>query len=290
MKNFKSLLLAVAVAAGALFTSCTEDTASTVTVKLDAVTFSDTVEVKGSITAAAGLESVMLLKDDATLRTIKTFTTGEITTKSDGVYTVALDKLVAGSYKLRATDKNANEHTFAFTVTTTAPAVVTPVLTPLTNNITIFTTSSDGITLSTCASATGTTYAAKNLGSTDQAKIDFIYFNGNGTTVAAGPHTTIYAPNATPTALDAALTGWSTKNATKFSKQTSNIYSTTDYAAVKLIADAASATSASDLATGDEVVFKTASGKVGIFKVVSVLATSAYANTENIVISVKVQN
>jgi hypothetical protein len=290
MKNFKSLLLAVAVAAGALFTSCTEDTASTVTVKLDAVSFSDSVEIKGSITAAAGLESVMLLKDDATVKTIKSFTTGEITTKSDGVYIVALNKLVAGNYKLRATDKNANEHTFAFKVT--APAVATPVLTALANNITIYNTPADGITYSTCASATGITYKAGGLVEADQAKIDFVYYNGNGTTW--GPHTTMYAPNSTPAGTTTtgltAITNWTVKNATKFSKQTTSIYSTTDYAAVKLIADAATATSAPVLAIGDEYVFKTAGNKVGIFKVVNVGLATDYSNTANVVISIKVQN
>ncbi len=275
MKNFKSLLLAVAVAAGALFTSCTEDTATTVTIKLDAVSVTSPTAVTGTITAAGVLKSVSLLKDSATSSSTvsgwpkTTFTTGNPIVGADGNYTVRIENLAAGSYTLSATDKNDVQSTQKFTV-------VDP-LQSLSADVTMFCTLNDGSNNTTCASVDGSTFAIKSATATEQAKIDFVFFYHG-----------LYAPSAYAAKnLTATIAAWTTKNATTFVKSTTITYATATYAAVKAAADAAVDTSILTLPDNDVIVFKTAAGKVGVLKVVSV--TQGYAPTDKIVISVKVQ-
>lgn len=282
MKNFKSLLLAVAVAAGALFTSCTTDTATTVTIKLDALSVTTPAPVTGTITAVGVLKTVTLLKDSASSsKTVSgwpktTFTAGSaIVEGTAGAYTVRIESLSAGTYTLSATDKNDVQSTQKFTV---VAATVTPVLTALTSNVTLLCSLSDGTTKTTAASIDGMTYSLKDATATEQMKVDFVYF-----------YKGMYSPSAYASKTFTVTTSsWTTKNATTFAKTTTIGYTDATYAAVKTAADAATATSVLDLMANDVVVFKTAAGKVGVFKVVSI--TAGYTSVDNVVISVKAQN
>jgi hypothetical protein len=293
MKNFKSLLLAVAVAAGALFTSCTEDAATTVTIKFDAASFTAPAAVTGTITAAGVLKSVSLLKDSANSSSTvsgwpkTTFTTGNPIVGADGNYTVRIQNLSAGSYTLSATDKNDVQSTQKFTVLAAA-VVVTPVLTTLRSATTIYCTLGDGSNKSTCASADGSTYAAATATSAQKKTVDFVYFNASGTSFG------IYSPAAVPTACTT-IVAWASadKNTTLFAKNTTLDFATATYAQVKAAADAiaTTATTVTGLAAtspNNVVVFKTAAGKVGIFKVNSI--TTGFLATDNVNINIKVQN
>ena len=292
MKNFKSLLLAVVVATGALFTSCTEDAATTVTISLDAVSVTSPAPITGKITAAGMLKTVSLLKDSASgSKTVAgwpktTFVAGgAIVEGTMGAYTVRIENLAVGTYTLEATDKNDVKSTQKFTVT--AAAVVAPTLTAVATATTIYCTVGDGSSLSTCASADGSTYAPNAATTAQQGKIDFVFYTGNGTTY--GPAKCIYAPSAIPTLLTA-LNAWTVKNQTILVKTTAITYADATYSAVKTIADAATSNSVSGLVIGDVVVFKTAgtTPKYGVFKVNTI--TGSYTKDDNVNINIKVQN
>ena len=277
MKNLKMFFMATVLVAGAMFTSCTPEAVTTVTITLDKTSVDAGTAITGKIAAEGTLTSVTLLKDSGTVtNTVKgwpktTFTTADpVTLGAAGSYTVRIESLTAGSYTLKATDKNGVESSQKFTVVDT-----TPVLTALTSATTILCTLADGSNNTTCASADGSVYAPKSATAAQQATIDFVYFYGG-----------MYAPSNVPTSLTATFTAWTTKNATKFAKSTSIAYATATYADVKTAADAATATSVTALAANDVVVFKTVAGKVGVFKVNSI--TAGYASSDNVVINIKV--
>ena len=89
------------------------------------------------------------------------------------------------------------------------------------------------------------------------------------------------------------MSGWSTKNDTKFATTSitaSDFDAITDDLGIVAAADGASATKANQLSAGDVVAFVTAStssnpGKKGLFKVVSITGTNAGTMS----ITVKVQ-
>ena len=157
-------------------------------------------------------------------------------------------------------------------------------LTAVASSTTIYCTLADGSTNSTCASADGTTYSPKTATATQQAKVDFVYFNLSGTSYG------IYSPSSIPTVINTTtnnFVNWTTKNTTYFSKTTDIFSSATNVSDIQTIADAATSTSVTGLAANDVVVFKTAAGKVGLFKVVSI--TTGYGATDKVVVDIKVE-
>jgi len=279
MKRLNWFLMATVVAFASVFTSCSDDKLTTVNITLESAVITSGASVTGQITALDKLETVTLLNAKGSTVTNWPVTSFKslpiIKTDVDGVYTILIPNLADGSYTLRATDKSAVESNVTFTVGSVGT------LKTLTSATTIYCTLSDGSSNSTCASADGTTYAALSATATQQADIDFVYFNASGNALA------IYAPSAVPSALTRAFSSWTVKNATRFAKTTSISFTNTTYADVKAAADAASVTSTTALAANDVVVFKTAAGKVGIFKVNSI--TSGFLATDNVKINIKVQ-
>ncbi len=279
MKILNWFLMATVVAFASFFTSCTTDELTSVNISLESATISSGASVNGQITALDKLETVTLLNASGSTVAGWPVTSFKalpiLKSETDGLYTILITGLADGDYTLRATDKSAVESNVTFTV----GAVGT--LKTLANATTIFCTLADGSNNSTCASADGTTYAAGSASATQQADIDFVYFNASGSTLA------IYAPSAVPSALKSTFANWSVKNETRFAKTTSVSFTTATYADVKVAADAASVSSVTALAANDVVVFKTAAGKVGIFKVNSI--TSGFLATDNVKINIKVQ-
>lgn len=277
-------LVALMVATVSMFTSCDKTTdLTTVKITLDGTStaYASGTVVTGSIVALGELQTVTLLKDGATVSgwPVTTFgTVSKITGNATTGYTFRLLDLVDGSYSMRATDKSGAEDNVTFTIATAV--TLKTIATATTINCTL----SDGSGKSTCASADGTTYEPKTATAAQQATVDFVYFNLSGTALA------IYSPSAAAVlpALTNAFTTWTTKNITKFAKTTTITYDAATYATVKTAADAATETSVTALAVGTVVVFKTAAGKVGIFKVNSI--TAGYGVTDNVVINIKVQN
>lgn len=282
MKRLNLLFVAAMVATVTLFTSCgTTTDVTTVKITLDATTVTAGSAATGKIVALGGLKSVSLLLNGSTVGLpITSFSTGSSVTGSatDG-YTFRFENLAAGAYSLKAVDKNDVESTVTFTVGSAGT------ITELTNATTIYCTLADGSDKSTCASATGTTYAAKDATADQQKLIDFVYYNPFTNGVGSF---TIYAPSAVATTLPNTFASWTTKNATTFAKTTTIAYATATYADVNTAATAATATSVSGLAAGTVVVFKTAAGKVGIFKVNSI--TNGYLAADYVNINIKVQN
>ena len=276
MKRVNWFLMVTMISFVAFFASCTTEELTTVEVNLESTTIAKGASVTGTITALGGLDKVTLLDEKGSTVSnwpVSSFSDLPILKSNvDGVYTILIPGLADGSYTLRATDKKAVEANKTFTVGT---------LKTLANVTTIYCTLSDGSNNSTCASADGTTYAAKDATAAQQADIDFVYFNASGTSYG------IYAPSAVPAALSGAFASWTTKNATKFAKTTAISFATATFADVKVAADAATETSVTGLAANTAVVFKTADGKIGIFKVNSI--TLGFLATDNVKINIKVQ-
>ena len=275
MKRINLFLMATVVAFGSFFSSCTPDEVTTVKISLDSEAIASGAAVTGNITALGGLQSVTLLDESGATVTgwpVTSFAVGSSVVGTAGVYTVRIAGLADGVYTLRATDKKAVEDNVKFAVGT---------ITALASETTIYCTLSDGSNNSTCASADGTTYAANAATAAQQANIDFVYFNAGGTSYG------IYAPSAVPTALTTTFAAWTVKNATTYAKTTTITYATATFAEVKAAADAATATSVTGLAANNVVVFKTAAGKVGIFKVNSI--TPGFLAIDNVKINIKVQ-
>jgi hypothetical protein len=276
----KLFLVTLIVASLSMFTSCDKTTDLTVVkISLDATSFASGAAVTGGIVALGELQSVTLLKEGTSVSgwPVTTFATGsKITGSASAGYAFRLLDLADGSYSMRATDKSGAEDNVTFTVATVGS------LKTITTATVIYCTLSDGSGKSTCASADGTTYEPKTATATQQATVDFVYFNLSGTALA------IYSPSSIPTALTNAFTTWTAKNTTKFAKTTTITYDAATYASVKTAADAATETSVTGLATGTVVVFKTAAGKVGIFKVNTI--TAGFGGSDNVNINIKVQN
>jgi len=273
----KNLFLVALMAVSlTMFNSCKSDEVTTVVISLDATYESGDV-VTGTIAALGELKSVSLSKDGTAVTgwPITTFTTGAIIGTASTGYTIAVNNLANGTYILTATDKNDVVGSATFTV---EAAVVLKTISTAT---TIYCTLADGSGNSTCASADGTTYSPKTATAAQQMLVDFVYFNASGTSLG------IYSPSSVPALLSTTFTAWTTKNSTKFAKTTSIDYDSATYTEVKEAADAATVDNVTGLATGTLVVFKTAAGNVGIFKVNSI--TAGFLAVDNVNINIKVQ-
>ena len=142
---------------------------------------------------------------------------------------------------------------------------------------------------SACASIDGTTYAVVGISTTNQAKVDFIYFNGSSNPFALAAPTN----SSVGTLSSGSVSGWSTKNATKLAKLASITASQFDACendeliTTNVTSTAVSADIVTSLAAGNIVGFITASGKKGLIKVIST-NTSSDAN-QSVTIDIKVQ-
>ncbi|HLP03909.1 MAG TPA: hypothetical protein VK152_00635, partial [Paludibacter sp.] len=254
MKKLNLFLSATLVAMVSFFSACSNDDPTAVSITLDATSVNSGAAITGKITALGGLESVTLLKDGQTVTgwPVKDFSSkSQIVGSAIAGYTVRIEGLADGSYTLRAVDKKAVEDNETFTVGTA--------LTKLASATKIYCTLADGSTQSTCASADGTTYAAKDATAAEQAKVDFVYFNASGTSLG------IYSPSSVPSALNTTFANWTTKNTTHFAKTTTISFESATYTFdVIAAANAATETSVTGLEAGNVVVFKTEAGKVGV--------------------------
>jgi len=280
MKKFNLLLLATLVVFGSIFTFCKSSEPGTVTVTLDAPSFSSGATVTGTITSTNALGSVTLLLNGTTVVgwPITSFAAGQPVVGANSPYAIKITDLVSGSYTITATDKNGVQSSKTFIVQVPSPSLGK--LTEVSASTTIFCTLADGSTNSTCASIDGTTYAPQNATTAQQTKIDFVYFND-------GTNATIYAPDAIPAVINTTTSGfanWVIKNGTAFIKANGivNYATATAYDVTSLSTPYAS----ENLVVGDVIVFNTAGGKKGIFKVNSITGTDLA--TANINISIKV--
>ena len=116
MKTFAKLFAVLAVLAIG-FTSCGDDNEGDVTIKLDYTTVDLGGAITGSIVSTNDLTSVTLTSDGKTVTgwPITSFKTGAVI-GSDGVYAIRIEGLDAGSYTIRATDKDGVEDSKNFTI------------------------------------------------------------------------------------------------------------------------------------------------------------------------------
>ena len=116
MKTFAKLFAVLAVLAIG-FTSCGDDNEGDVTIKLDHATVDLGGAVTGTITSTNSLATVTLITDGKTVTgwPITSFKTGAVI-EGDGVYTIRIEGLDAGSYTIRATDKDGVEDSKNFTI------------------------------------------------------------------------------------------------------------------------------------------------------------------------------
>jgi len=285
MKKFNLLLLATLVAFVALFFSCSKDSANSIAnppvlsfnTSSNAFDTGDSVHLNIQINMGDNKINRVEVKEGTSYITDvnNLVWNGASANSSAGFYNntsnvvkdfVAI-KPAAGThvYTAIAYDKEGNAST-AQTITIVVGAL------PEVANPNIFCTIAGGGTTSTCASADGTVYDPAVANSAQQLKIDFVYFSGNGTT-PYGPAASIYAPSAVPSGLSILFSNWTTKNATLLAK-TNLSYASATFAQVYNEAKTLTTNSVSKLVAGDVVIFKTASGKVGIFTVDLVSGTS----------------
>ncbi len=144
------------------------------------------------------------------------------------------------------------------------------------------------------STSNGTVYTQAQA-KTNASSVDFLYYYG------ATNKATIAAPNDAPAATiyDNATTGlqtWSVKNATELrgTLLTADLFNaiTADSTLTKMYDNFAlgtAATSATDLAEGDVIAFKTVGNKKGFVKVVSIVENGTTATGDYIKVDVKVQ-
>jgi len=153
------------------------------------------------------------------------------------------------------------------------------------SNVKIYCSGADGSGLSAAASVDGSTFALANANTTNQGKCDFVYFSTSQT--GAG---TMYSPNNIGGA-DAnfvpIMNTWTTKNTTTFAV----LSSSTDFDGItaaniaSIAGNPAAATASVNL--NSVVAFKTAAGKLGVFKVSAFDA--GWNPTDYCTIDIKVQ-
>jgi ribosomal protein L35AE/L33A len=293
MKKLTFIALAL-VAMATTFTSCKKDTTNDATISLagdtgytavDAtVAPGATIKIKWTATCTTtNMAFVSITRDDSPL-------TGwidkEIPSASKATYIDEASLTVPASggpftYAVIIEDKDKAELISKSIVITLGASTVINLKAEITG-VKIMGTLADGSGNSSCATADGSVYSPKTISSGDVSKVDFIYVSFKG----------MYCPSSLSSA-DAGFastlgTAWSTKNTTNFLKVTDLDYTAATYATVLAKASTATATSTSALSVNDIVVFKTAAGKVGAFKVTDVHGTAGVA-TDYVTINIKVQ-
>ena len=302
MIKISFIALFAAVIGMTMMSSCTKDkthTAPTITLNPSAtsteldftagdsleVSFSARVQAEGEIETFTINEEITNLQGGTTSSAYDASTTATFKGETDKTYDFSkiftpADFASATQYKytFSVTDKDGQSYSIAYTVTqhtgTQAGAIETYTA------VLGAQSSSNG---SYYDVSTNTVYTQSGADA-NQAAIDFVHYYGsaNASTICAPSDPTVGGGSGNLTM----CANWSTKNATLFGTVTGVDFSaiSDDTEIVAHVSDATS-TKANQLAVGDVVEFKTVDGKYGMFKVVSVDASSS----ESITIDVKVQ-
>ncbi|MCK4661657.1 MAG: hypothetical protein KAT68_02225 [Bacteroidales bacterium] len=176
-------------------------------------------------------------------------------------------------YKFEVTDKDGETASVSVTITV---EVSGGAITTYSSKILGAHQSTSG---SSFASTNGTVYSLADA-ATNSTLIDFMYFYG------ATNEATIAAPDDTDAATVFDLSGFATKNATRFATANSvDFANVTDDVEIISAATSASSTKINHLAIGNVIAFKTAAGKMGLLSITA-MTTGA---TGDITIDVKVQ-
>lgn len=182
----------------------------------------------------------------------------DVTFNADGNDQVVTIKLI---------DDEDQTVTFAFTITTGGDDTPDDEGTALTENTGVTLGGLSHATLGSAYSVAGNSIMLSAAANSSSATVDFIYYYGNtnGATIAAPNDETVNGTGAGSFDYTSAFT---TQNATKFAKLSGTTYAsiTTD-TELAAIGTSASATKATQLASGDVVLFETAGGNSGIFTV-----------------------
>lgn len=294
-----SIYLLLAIAAMMGFSSCEDEDALEPTLQLssegDFIADDMTVEPGSTIKFAWRAQ-----KGDGKLKTFTIMASNNFKTDKSGKTWNGEEEIPSASNEnyldtamFNAPDGDGDVITYTFTVTdnndetatetvkiTAEQTGTTPAgsLKPVISGVKIYCTVGDGTGKSTCASIDGTTYAPASASTSEQEKIDFVYFYQSSTG--------IYAPDATPSVLDDAFTSWTVKNSTKFGKVTTD-FSTVTYDDVVSLTDGLSSSSLTGLEANDVVAFKTEDGSRGVFQVSSI--EPGFNADDYIVINIKVE-
>ncbi len=295
MKNFKKLFLLFAIGTFAL-ASCSKTTDTT-----GASNPSINVTPSSDITLAQGAQASFGITANENTSTTSPLTNLEIKITYTGGASVldtniAINKLANYGYtynwNVPMSATNGSTYTVSFTVTDNKSYTATT-----TRNINVkggSVTNQSG-TLGAQMNTLGSFYASANgsvftasQAKSNQSAIDFVYYYD------ATTNATIAAPaDATAqSTLPSYFSGWSTFNNTTMKKTaTSSVDITTltysNIAAAYSNASGSESTNVSNLAVGDVVMFKTAAGKYGAFKVSSL--NSGNVSTGSITIASVVQ-
>lgn len=288
-----NFFLGIGVAALALFfNSCSDTThpAPTITFDNDSIVLAagdSSATLTGTINAEAGLDQVTVYKVTSSSETqvgstYSSFKSGDITTTDDINYNFRItvsDITENMSIKISTIDKDKQ----------TASKSIKVYVTPASGNqINEFTAVMMGAQSNTSAGSTASLTTGKvytisgGNAKSNSASVDIVYYYGS-------KNAALYSPSQSDIQNVTAygITSWSTINNTKLSM--SSISSSTFDAITDDSGISSAGTPSSDvvpdLAVNDVVVFQTASGKMGVFKVTNVQTGS----TGSITIDVKVQ-
>jgi hypothetical protein len=297
MKRISFILMSLALAVSGVFTSCTKEddpdgpiiafsNNQTETTLAKGVT---SWEINANITSLAGLEEVKVFQvtsggEDQIGTAITDFPD-----KNDYDLKVNISGIMEQTtIKVSVTDKNnvTNSKNFVIKVTANDPIPATDKLVFYTGSLAAQLGAQTSDFGSSYATSTGSVYksaAAK----TNAGKVDFIYYYSATASIAAEIISPKYA--ADNGGVVSANT-WTVKNETQFKKvdvtaTQFNAIVATDEALVTSKATGFTEQRVTALAANDVFAFKTAAGKLGLAKVVSISGTTA----GNITIEVKVQ-
>jgi hypothetical protein len=296
MKRINVLFLGVAVAATALFSNCKKDSTTpdapeimfTNGATTDSVTSGTAYTVTGAVFAGGELKSVSFTKVDASGNETS-LGTAVTSFSNDTLYnfTQSLGTITATTkLKVTALDKNGLTSSALFTV---------KVKTVVTAGGAIYTWSAkllgdvDNASYgSFFSSSTGDVYLAA-AAKTNQTKVDFFYFYGATNLATLAALDDADAANVTYSGGATVVSGFTTKNATRFvvsSVTKADFTAATDDSKISTLTGL-TLTKANKLAVDNVIGFVTASGKKGLILVKSI--TSTGATTKDITIDVKVQ-
>jgi hypothetical protein len=301
MKKLNLFIAATLVAASSLFTSCSKDATNFPTIN----TFSaspTTAEAGDTVTV-----SIKVSPGDKDIKyiTILSSATGAAaydvaSNKSwsgdkdalgyynkSGIYTTTATFIFPSSgssvtYTCVAYDTDGNASS-ASTVTVSLPAAptITGTLTTVKTGAVLNTVTADGSSASCCASATGSVYSVTTATSTYQSVIDFVYFNGNGTSEL---NNTIYSPataaSSSVTTVNSLFANWTPLNATKFAKVTA-------FDASSVATALASPSTKVSVSNGDNIAFKTAGGVYGVLTITAVGTAESWGGNSTITATIK---
>jgi hypothetical protein len=295
MRKINFLLVSLLVVASGFFASCSKDEDTDGPVisfsnDLTSATLQSGVteyEINGNITSIAGLDEVKFFQvtsagEDQIGSAVTSFTD-----KNDYDFKFKVTNVVEETViKISATDKNNVSNSRNFTIKVASTTI------PTGDKLISYTgtmAAQLGANLSSFGSAYSTSTGAvylKSAAKANQSKVDFIYFYS--TTASVGAE--IISPKYAETNYTDYVTGWTTKNDTKF--KATNVTATefdnivnTDETLVVSSASSVTDQRIVDLAVGDVFAFVTGAGKKGLAKVKALTATTS----GSITIEVKVQ-